>query len=347
MKKSLLIIILMIVLPIRLAQAVKVSSLYQAEISVASQSTEEREQAIKDGFLQVLMKVSGDPQIEKNSLIHTNLKRAEYYVQEFSYLTPSTSASQYLLQVHFNVNDVNRLLKRAGISSWGQNRPLILVWLVYTDKHDNREIIGNEESTSNILSYMKQQAKNSGIPLIFPMMDVEDIDHISAENVIDKSLPLLKEVSKRYAPDALLIGHLQQHDSDFESEWQFILNGEQWHWALSGVTAKTVVADVVAQIGQTLSKRYIVKAVDNPSMWLKLEVTNITQRDDLVQLMQYLKQLSPVQQVQLLQVSGSSVKLSVLIRGSLTSFQQHASIGQRLIQVPAEDENQLVYEWAH
>ena len=65
-------------------------------------------------------------------------------------------------------------------------------------------------------------------------------------------------------------------------------------------------------------------------------------------LIQYLKQLTPVQDVQLLQVTSNSVKLSVLVRGSLATFQQHASIGQRLIPSGSEsNENQLVYEWAH
>ncbi|OGT43275.1 MAG: hypothetical protein A3F42_06990 [Gammaproteobacteria bacterium RIFCSPHIGHO2_12_FULL_37_34] len=347
--KKLLVVIVLICFPFHLALAVKVSSLYQAEIAVASQASDEREQAIKDGFLQVLMKVSGHAQIEKNPLIHSNLKRAEYYVQEFSYQIPSTSASQYLLQIHYNINDVNRLLKRAGISSWGQNRPLILVWLAFTDKEDTREIIGNEESTMNILDYMKQQAKNTGLPFIFPMMDVEDMNRISVDNVIEKSLPILKDVSKRYAPDALLIGHLQQHDDGFESEWQFVLNGEQWDWSISGITAKHIISSVISEVGQTLSKRYTVKVVDHASpIWLKLEVTNITQRDDLVQLIHYLKQLTPVSQVQLLQVSGNSVKLSVLIQGSLVTFQQHASIGKRLIPSSSESSgNQLVYEWAH
>jgi len=344
----LLIIMLIAFLPIPSALAVKVSSLYQAEISVASQGSDEREQATREGFLQVLMKISGDTQIEKNPLIHSNLKRAEYYVQEFSYFTPSTTASQYILQIHYNVNDINRLLKKAGISSWGQNRPLILVWLAWTDKQDNTEIVGNEESAINIFADMKRQARNSGLPLIFPMMDVSDMDRITSDNVIEKSLPLLKEASKRYAPDALLIGHIQQYDDTYESDWQFVLNGEQWNWTISDASTKSIASSVIMQISQTLSKRYSVKAIDKISTRLQLEVSNITQRDDLAQLIQYLNQLTPVQQVQLLQVSGSSVKLSVLVKGSSATFQQHASIGQRLVQIPSESsDNQLIYEWAH
>ena len=346
--KKLLVSIVLFCFPLQQAIAVKVSSLYQTEMSVASQASEEREQAIRDGFLQVLMKVSGDPQIEKNQLIRSNLKRAEYFVQEYSYQTPSTSSSQYLLQIHYNVTDVNRLLKRAGISSWGQNRPLILVWLAFTDKQDSTEILGNEASTTSIIDNMKQQAKNSGLPLIFPMMDVEDMNRIEVQNVTEKSLPTLQEASKRYMPDALLIGRLQQHDDGYESEWQFILNHEQWNWTITSETPKNVISLLITQMSQTLSKRYSVKPVNQSTVWLKLEVTHITQGDDLSQLIQYLKQLTPVQEVQLLQVTSNSVKLSVLVRGSLATFQQHASIGQRLIPSGSEsNENQLVYEWAH
>lgn len=341
--KKLFIILVAALLYIHSTFAVKVSSLYQAEIPVTSQTADERELAVREGFLQVLMKVSGDNQIEKNPVIHTALKRADYYVQEFSYTMPSTNDSQYLLHVKYEINDINKLLKKAGLAFWGQNRPLILVWLVVTDEQHHSQIVATEESLS-ILDEMRTQAKKSGLPMIFPMMDVADLEVVSLEDVSIKSLPLLKEASKRYAPDGLLIGHIQQGENQYLSDWQLILNNDQWTWTFSNDSPKSTVTTIIGQVSQTLSKRFVVKTVDTTQTWLKLEITNIVERDDLIQLMQYLKQLTPVQQVELTQVSGSKVKVSVLIRGSLVAFQQHATIGQHLIP-KSQDNNQLIYEW--
>src|SRR3990167_6443011 len=116
MKKSCVLIYLLLLYPVTAVYAVKVSSLYQVEIPVATQSVDERSQAVKQGFIEVLVKLSGDHTIEKNPVIKENLRRAEYFVQEFSYALPSTSSSQYLLQVNYNKNDINQLLKKADIA---------------------------------------------------------------------------------------------------------------------------------------------------------------------------------------------------------------------------------------
>jgi len=142
--KKLILMIVFCLLPVMSAFAVKVSSLYQAEVSVPTQMDDDRKQAMQRGFLQVLVRVSGNPQIEKNPMIKDSIHRADYYVQDFSYSSASTSASEYLLQIHFDKKDVNRLLRRAGVAYWGENRPLILVWLTATNNQHINEIIGIE-----------------------------------------------------------------------------------------------------------------------------------------------------------------------------------------------------------
>lgn len=327
------------------AFAVKVASLYQYEVAVVSQSDEVRMQAVKDGLLYVLIKVSGDPHIADNSTIKPFLEKADYYVQEFSYSSPPTSPF-FTLQIRYDHNDINRLLRKAGVAFWGENRPLILAWIAFTNDKHFAEIIGNE-TPGDIITTMKQEAKKNGLPLIFPMMDVTDVSQVSPGDIDDMSIKLLKEAGKRYAPDALLIGAIKQTDIDYKSQWQLLVGNNQWHFDLSDRLLTELVTQLMNDVSQTLAKYYVEKIANEPQ-WIKLEVTNITKRDDLVQLMQYLKQLSAVQQVQLSQVMGDVVDISILLRGSLTNFQENATIGKRLILKSQDDSNnKLIYEWAH
>src|SRR5437016_2913889 len=89
------------------ALAVKVSSLYQAELPVSSQSQESRAEAVKEGFSQVLVKLTGDPQILKNPQIQDSLQKADYFVQEFGHSASTTSSSQYQIQIKYESDDVN------------------------------------------------------------------------------------------------------------------------------------------------------------------------------------------------------------------------------------------------
>lgn len=344
MKKLLLMTALMAVFPFSSALAVKVASLYQAQIPVMTQAADERAQAARLGLIQVLVKVSGDPQIEKNPEIRAALAKADYYVQEFSY---SASTSQYLLQMRFEKEDITHLLKQAGIIYWGENRPLMLVWLAMTDKDNTVMIIGNE-SPGDLLDKVKQTGKKYGLPLIFPMMDVAEVNQVSTSDVTSMSLPILSAVGKRYGADAILIGDIEAKSGGFESKWHLSLHDQQWDWELAEKSIDNLIDSSLYQASQTLAKQYVEKAPDAPQLWLKLEVINITERNDLVELLQYLKQVNMVQKVQLAQITSDVVDLSVLIRGSVSSFKQNAELGQRLV-YKAYDEttHTLTYQWAH
>lgn len=347
MKKLLLSIVMLALLPMTSAFAVKVSSLYQAQLPVAAQTDDLKAQAIKDGFLQVLIKLSGDPEIDKNPLIKPNLSRADYYVQEISYSATTPSSSEYIIQIRYDADDVKRLLKKSGIAYWGENRPLILVWLAVSNIESATKIIGNE-TPGEIFSVMKEQSKKYGLPLIFPVMDVDDVSQVSTSDVMDMTLPVLREAAKRYAPDALLIGKMAQTPTGFSSNWRFIADGTRWNWAITDKTADGVISSVMNQISQVLAKQYVVKAVDVPEVWIKLEVMNVTQRNDLNQLMQYLKQLSLIQQIKLLEVSGDVVEFAILVRGSIAAFQKNVAIDQHLEPKYQElSDNRLGYVWSH
>lgn len=344
--KKVLFIILLLALPFSSALAVKVSSLYQVELPVAAQTDDLKEQAIRDGFLQVLIKLSGNPNIDKNPLVREDLKRPDYYVHELSYSASTTSSSEYLVQIRYEKNDVNRLLKKAGVSYWGENRPLILVWLAVTGKHHSAEIISNE-MPNDTFAALKLQGKRYGLPLIFPMMDVTDMEEISPGDVAQESIPELQEAGKRYAPDALLVGNISENKSGYTSQWQLIFGKKQWKWALFSKTMDDTMASIMNQISQTLSKLYITNEVHIQQQWLNLEVMNITQRDDLNKLLKFFKQLAPmVQDVKLSQVSSDVVDLSILVRGSVNGFVNNAMVNQRLL-LKYQDrvENKLVYVW--
>jgi uncharacterized protein len=348
--KKLLLTILLALLACSLltrAFAVKVSSLYQADIPVAAQTDDLKTQAVRDGFLDVLIKLSGDGQVGDNPVIKASLLRPDYYVHEISYSQPTPDASEYLLRIRYEPNDINRLLRKAGVSYWGEMRPLILVWLAITNKHQTTEIIGHE-MPGDIFATMKHQSNRYGLPLIFPVMDVTDINQISPKDVISVSLPVLKEAAKRYAPDALLIGNMQETDNGIESQWLLMLNKNQWKWVITEKSVDLVISTLMNQISQTLAKHYVAKAADVPSVWVKVEVMNVTQRSDLTELLKYLKQLTPVQQVQLIEVSSDVVELSIQIRGSLETFQKNAAIGQRLsLKYQDPKDKKLFYVWVH
>jgi len=319
------------------------TSLYQTEVAVNSQSDDERARAVKEGLNHVLVKLTGNAQVDANKIIKAALEKADYYVQEYSYSTPDVSSYQYSLVITYDANDVNSLLKKSGLSYWGGERPSLLVWLLVSQKGQS-EIISNE-SVGETLPQMKQLGVQYGLPLIFPMMDVADMSQVSPDEINAMNVSLLEEAGKRYAPQGLLIGRIKEQDKQWLSDWQLIIAKSTWNFKMTGQSAHIIITDVLKNINQILAKQNASKKNDEPLIWLQLEITHVARPEDLSLLMQSLKQLSLVQQIKLSQVVGDRIDLAIEIRGSSSSFLQSAQMIQKLLFVSQEDINKLKYEW--
>lgn len=325
--------------------AVRVISLYSAELPVPTQTSDYREQAIHQGFQQVLVKVSGDPNIDKNPVIKQAIRRAEYYVQEYSYASDTQDSSQYMIKILYNKNDVNRLLHKTGIAYWGESRPLIFVWLTETNNNHNTDIVGSDIPTLTF-SLTKQAADKFGLPLIFPMMDVGEVQTVSPDDVTNLKMPVLQATAERYSPDGMLIGNITHHDNKYDSTWKLVMGAQEWNWQISEMSNDDVINELMARLNDTMKDRYMIKDANAQSALLKLRVSDVLRRQDLSELMAYLEGLGPVRQVELKEVAGNDVEFAIAIQGSIDNFKKNALIGQHLM-FKAENtiENKLFYGW--
>lgn len=342
---SLLAWILVLFIPCS-SYAVRVVNLYQTQMPVVAQTYDVREQAVQQAFAHVIMRLTGDPVAINNPKVQENLSKANYFVQEYSYSVPTTSTYQYLLNIRFDKDGINHLIKEAGLSLWGENRPLLLVWVVMNTNADsnNGDVMGTTNPTL-FLKEMLKQSKRIGLPLIFPMMDVAEMTEINAADVVEMNIPTLKTAAKRYEADGLLIGNLETSNNSIQSRWLLVLGDQEWGWKLDATNPEALASDIATQAATTVVKNYIVKA-DAPTTQVKLMVMNVNAQQDLGKVLQYLKQVTAVKQLQLSKISGTQVELSLQIAGSLDTFQKNAELNKRLV-LKSQDatNNILVYQW--
>lgn len=327
--------------------AVEMQSIYKASIPVTSQSDENKNIALQKGLEQVLIGVSGNEHILDNPKLKTSLAHAEDLAEEFSYApSPPESAktTPYLLVVRFDQEQVDKLLRDAGTSMWGQNRPLILVWLAYEGPNHPVDIV--DSSGNTIESSLLDSAKKRGLPLIFPVMDVTELGQISATNIINKNLDQLKQASQRYASNAILIGHVTATATGASSQWQLMLGADQWSWNITGKDAAEVFTGLANNISDTLAGRYSTVVTNAVQSHITLKVVGLNQQADISQLMKYLQQLTPVAGVQLQSVAGDAILLDVNLRSSPQAFVQAASLGTNLQPITGDSvDGVLQYKW--
>ena len=327
------------------------SSLYQTEVGIPAQTEEAKEEAIKEAFQEVLTRISGNTQVQDNPLIKSHLKRAQYYVEEYSYSAPTTASSEYLLKVQFDKKDVNRLLKKAGLSIWNQVRPTILVWLVTNDLSagGSSDIVGSD-TPGEITDTIKQQSSMLGLPLMLPILDVDEINQVSVDDINKNDLSVLSLASQRYSPDGILIGKIDKLTTGekLQSEWQLVWNNQNFRWKIPGNTQKEILHSLVNNVSKVFNQSPQV-AVAHPiaTQSLILKISNVSRPEDLSQVLNYFKQVQMVQQVNLREVSGDNIELVVIAKGSSDDFQQDIGDGNRLKLKMLESDNILQYEWLH
>jgi hypothetical protein len=349
MKNVVLCCIALVLLPTAVF-AVQVTNLYTAEIPVSNQTEVMRQQAEKQGLVQVLVKLTGDTKIDGRADIKHAIKEASHFVQEFSYQPGHHVNYPFSLSLRYDPNMIQTLLQRAHMTPWGEDRPLILVWLANSTSEQGTELVGAHQS-DKMAQALLWQSQLFGLPLLFPELDLADTSQITVEDITRAAIPVVKEASKRYsAAKVLLIGKVHPTDSGYFSDWHLVVDDQDWHWTATDKTEGDIATGILRQTMETLSRYYGI--TDNPGtgspQWIKVQVDNITARAQLKQLTDAIKQLHAVQQIHLAQVSGDRVELAVQVRASMETFQQNAAVADKLqFKSRDSDNNLLVYEWVN
>jgi hypothetical protein len=337
----------MLILLSPLALAVRVSSIYQAEIPVASQSPQEKAQAIQEGLARVLIKVSGNSQVLASyPTLKPALNHADVLAQQFNYKSPANAPKDapYLLTIHFDPEGVNRLLRDAGSPIWGRSRPLILAWLAFEGPGHPADLV--DSSPSDVQKALKHNAEQRGLPIILPTMDVADLNQVTASAVTGKSIAMLQQAAKRYAPKAILVGNINQPKAGLESQWLLVMGKEQWNWNIKGASLQEIFASVVNNVADTLAGKYGAVLSEAAQSEVVLKIAGVKQQTDLMSLMKYLQHLTVVADVQLTSITGSDIVLSVSLRGSKPGFMQALTLGKKLEALNNSDaQDALNYRW--
>lgn len=182
--------------------------IYRADTLVQSQAESERNAAARASFGEVIVRVSGQRSALENPVIKAALPKAQNYLFGFSYKSSTEkitvdgkTVSAIGLQLNYEPQAIEQLLRQAQLPVWPATRPKVLVWLVAKDQTGLRlvpEVVD--------LQAMQLQAHYRGLPLVTPKMDLEDNLSLTADDLWALNVEKIKAASLRYKADAILVG---------------------------------------------------------------------------------------------------------------------------------------------
>jgi len=312
------------------ARAVEVEHLYSASVMAVDNQSNRTLQKV--AFAEVLVKVSGNATIAANPVIKKALVNArEYLVKQAE---ERVDGERYL-QASFNEQKINRLLRSSEFGVWSQNRPQQVIWLV-VDEDFSRSVKGESDTDyADFINAIKAQASKRAIPVLFPVMDLDDQLQVSSSDLWGQFTDPVELASARYGADNYIIAKIIKQDDDYQLTWSMYgrnnsnqpyeiwLNG-QGEGELTAIG--TALTDSLAN---HLGERYSVKASGKDEV-VFLNVDAVTDIADYAKLIAMFSELSAVAQVDLDTVTGSSVQLKLVLLGTQQDLLTELSLDQRI-----------------
>lgn len=300
--------------------AVEVTDLYETELLVSGQGRTERHNAVRQALAEVVIKVSGNEQAALLPGVPGLLDQSLQLLQQYRYRNEVPTASspdgetQQWLWMRFNQQGLDKALRAINIPVWGRTRPSTVLWLV-VDQGGQRRLLGGSDE-SELLAGLRDSARRRGIPLVLPLLDLEDQQRLKATDVWINFQETILAASQRYAPEAILVGRLLELDGGrWQARWSLNLAGQLYDWSHTGLL-ETALNMGVEGTASTLVARFVRQPLaNNQSGLLRVRLRDIRNLADFARGERYLRGLSGVTDVQAGQIDAEQVLFTIKTRG--------------------------------
>lgn len=313
--------------------AAEVEGLYTASVMVAGQGSEPTAEQLSEGLSHVLVKVSG----RVDSLRYRALSKAsgdpKVFLQQYGYQESGTTftgadgsvKAGFILTMTFDAVAVDQLLRNAEIRPLGGRRPSALVWVVVQDAQ------GKDYAAPNGFWYQKIErvAESRGLPIQAPILDLDDQQRLPVSDLWGLFAESVKQASVRYNPEFVLAVRLRQLSSTNWVSESLLIQGQESVRLQHQGGADEVVAAVI----NTLADRAfspLIGSTGGQAAQLLLQVEGIDDLANYLQLVDYLKSLPMVSQVDPYLVDNQRIIFRLLSESSMEQLDRAFALQPKL-----------------
>ncbi|NOX67601.1 MAG: DUF2066 domain-containing protein [Gammaproteobacteria bacterium] len=291
------------------ARGVEIESLYTVEVPFDRQDPDARSNAYKRAVGEVLVRVTG---VE-------NAAEAE----EFLALFPNPG--RYVLQFRPGENDslvvsldgpaMERVLRQAGKPVWGSDRPLTLVWLAVDWGGGDREIVAADATLAATQSIDRNRqlrervqavAKRRGIPVLFPLVDTQDLESLSFSDIWGGFDDAVLEASRRYGARSVLVGRIRAEEA-FRDRWTYYFGDQERQWSGNPEMSVNELADLIAS-------QFAYRG-DAPVETVDLTISGIDSIFAYGAVQRFLKNLSVIDSYRIDRADGDEILFRIQVQG--------------------------------
>lgn len=136
-------------------------------------------------------------------------------------------------EITFDENKISNVLRDSGIACWSGLSDPVLVWMTDVSAQDSSII--SADSESYVMKALLDDAKASQYNLLFPLMDLDDLQNVNDQTVLSHSDKILAKASARYGVKFFISAALEHNETDdqvtfkwnvFDDQGKILGNGE-------------------------------------------------------------------------------------------------------------------------
>lgn len=302
------------------ASGAQVDGLYAAEVTVEDRSAEAREPALQSAMAAVLVRLTGSTARANSQALSDLIENPNRFVQAYRY---GRSGSATRLQVTFDGRALAEAVTRRGVGVWGDQRPKVLVWLAI-DYGGGRRLIVPADSDGPVARRIRAAATERGLPVSLPLMDAADRERITFADVWGGFTETLESASRRYAPDAILVGRARRGQGGaLRVEWKLHFNSELLA-TQGGVDAG------VQEAADYFARQFVVGGGGTASARMALRIIGVGNLRQYAAILAHLESLSLIESVTLREARDDELLVDVTLRGSRQQLQRALALGRVL-----------------
>ncbi|MGZ8240374.1 MAG: DUF2066 domain-containing protein [Methylobacter sp.] len=314
------------------AFAAEVQGLYETEVIAKSQSAGERDIAIKEALTIVLSRILAGSNILQHPAVQTALADASHYVRQYQYsLMESGSdanSSARAMRVLFDEPSLLNLVKTGRLQMWHETRPETLLWLV-VEENGQRSFF-KADMMPELDSALHRMSRQTGLPLLFPLLDLDEQRELSVSDVLSAYPHSLLAVSERYGVVSILAGRVVKMQGCWKADWAFYFDETIEQWLKPCATLNEVILTGMQGVYDRLSKYYAVKPYTLDPGSVTLKVSGIRDMKDANRVTGYLKSLAMVKSAIWIGEKAGLNLYKVNFAGKQGAFEEVVGIGRVL-----------------
>ena len=284
-------------------------SLGEVEAPVSGRSAALREDALREGLSEVLVRMTGLPVASEVPGNEALLARPTRWLEQYGY---ADAERGLLLRATFNTDALSSELARAGAPLWGETRPTALLWLV----NEAGSIVGRE-TESPFVDVLRDRAAYRGMPMRLPELDDEDREQIVAADIRGRFDRQITEASARYQSGLILTAVIYPGARP-TLRWRLLHDGEQVReGTLEGSErddAERLVAALVDLSADHVAGLYSVVLGEDASVVLRVEALPHVRAHE--QARAHVAGLAGMQSVNLVRLTGDAAEFNLAFSGS-------------------------------